>query len=189
MPYLNNQRQNFVHQETTRIISGNSTVVTEKLEVKNMSAKAKKGKRKKQKAGLNKSILDVGMGMIKSALKAKLSDIGGLFVEVPTKKVKPSQTCPKCGNQEKKSLAERTHVCHNCGYTQQRDIAAAEVMLLWYSNNLQGLGTSLLDVDDSSSTSNTSKRKNAGSMKQLGQKKRQKSQLTDGDVETPSSTK
>lgn len=184
-----NQRQNFVHQETTRIISGNSTVVTEKLEVKNMSAKAKMGKRKKQKAGLNKSILDVGMGMIKSALKAKLSDIGGLFVEVPTRKVKPSQTCPKCGHQEKKSLAERTHVCHHCGYTQQRDIAAAEVMLLWHSNNLQGLGTSLSDVDDSSSTSNTSKRKNAGSMKQLGCAKRQKSQLTDGDVETPSSTK
>ncbi|MTJ11979.1 transposase [Anabaena sp. UHCC 0187] len=186
---VSNQRQNFVHQETTRIISGNSTVVTEKLEVKNMSAKAKKGKRKKQKAGLNKSILDVGMGMIKDALKAKLSDIGGLFIEVPTRKVKPSQTCPKCGNQEKKSLAERTHICHNCGYTQQRDIAAAEVMLLWHSNNLQGLGTSLSDVDDSSSTSNTSKRKNAGSMKQLGRVKRQKSQLTDGDVETPSSTK
>lgn len=37
-----NQRQNWVHQETTRIISGNSTVVTEKLEVKKMSAKAKK---------------------------------------------------------------------------------------------------------------------------------------------------
>ncbi|TVP63087.1 MAG: transposase, partial [Nodularia sp. (in: Bacteria)] len=184
-----NQRQNFVHQETTRIISGNSTVVTEKLEVKNMSAKAKKGKRKKQKTGLNKSILDVGMGMITSALKAKLSDIGGLFVEVPTRKVKPSQTCPKCGHQKKKSLSERTHVCHNCGYTQQRDIAAAEVMLLWYSNNLQGLGTNLLDVDDSSSTSNTSKRKQAGSMKQLGRGKRQKSQLTDGDVETPSSTK
>ena len=144
-----NQRQNFVHQETTRIISGNSTVVTEKLEVKKMSAKAKrgdalslsKGKRKRQKAGLNKSILDVGMGMIKDALKAKLSDIGGLFVEVPTKKVKPSQTCPQCGNQEKKTLDQRIHVCHNCGYTQQRDIAAAEVMLLWYSNNLPGLGT------------------------------------------------
>ncbi|QSV64768.1 MAG: transposase [Dolichospermum sp. DL01] len=182
-----NQRQNFVHQETTRIISGNSTVVTEKLEVKKMSAKAKKGKRKKQKAGLNKSILDVGMGMIKSALKSKLSDIGGLFVEVPTRKVKPSQTCPKCGHQEKKSLAARTHVCHNCGYTQQRDIAAAEVMLLWYSNNLPGFGTSLVDVDDSGSTSNTSKRKNAGSMKQLGRAKRQKSQAPLEDVETPGS--
>ncbi|NJR16690.1 MAG: transposase [Calothrix sp. CSU_2_0] len=184
-----NQRQNFVHQETTRIISCNSTVVTEKLEVKNMSAKAKKGKRKKQKAGLNKSILDVGMGMIKDALKAKLSDIGGLFVEVPTRKVKPSQTCPKCGHQEKKSLAQRTHVCNNCGYIQQRDIASAEVMLLWHSNSLQGLGTSLLDVDDSSSTSNTRKRKSTGSMTQLGRVKRQKSTLTGLDVETSPSTK
>jgi putative transposase len=184
-----NQRQNFVHQETTRIISSNSTVVTEKLEVQKMSAKAKKGKRRKQKAGLNKSILDVGMGMIKDALKAKLSDIDGLFVEVPTRKVKPSQTCPQCGHQEKKELSQRTHVCHNCGYTQQRDIASAEVMLLWHSNNLQGLGTSLSDVDDSSSTSCTSKPKLAGSLKQLGHVKRQKSQLTDGDVETPSSTK
>jgi putative transposase len=181
-----NQRQNFVHQETTRIISGNSTVVTEALEVKRMSAKPKKGKRKKQKAGLNKSILDVGMGMIKQSLKAKLADIDGLFVEVPTRKVKPSQTCPKCGHQEKKTLDQRTHVCHNCGYTQQRDIASAEVMLLWHSNNLQGLGTNLLDVDDSSSTASTSKRKQAGSMRQLGRVKRQKSQLTDGDVETPS---
>ncbi|BAZ20572.1 putative transposase IS891/IS1136/IS1341 family protein [Kalymmatonema gypsitolerans NIES-4073] len=184
-----NQRQNFVHQETTRIISSNSTVVTEKLEVQKMSAKAKKGKRKKQKSGLNKSILDVGMGMIKESLKAKLSDIGGLFVEVPTRKVKPSQTCPKCGHQEKKSLAQRTHVCNNCGYTQQRDIASAEVMLLWHFNNLQGLGTSLLDVDDSGSTSGTRKRKSAGSMKQLGRVKRQKSTLTGLDVETSPSTK
>jgi putative transposase len=199
-----NQRQNFVHQETTRIISGNSTVVTEKLEVKNMSAKVKKrkqcggcasalvckkGKRKKQKAGLNKSILDVGMGMIKQSLKAKLADTDGLFVEVPTRKVKPSQTCPKCGHQEKKELSQRIHVCNNCGYTQQRDIASAEVMLLWHSNNLQVLGTSILDADDCSSTSNTGKRKQAGSMKQLGQMKRQKSVLTELDVETSSSTK
>ncbi|AFZ23269.1 transposase [Cylindrospermum stagnale PCC 7417] len=184
-----NQRQNWVHQETARIISGNSTVVTEKLEVKNMTSKAKKVQRKKQKAGLNKSILDVGMGMIRDTLKAKLDDVGGVFVEVPTRKVRPSQTCPQCGYQEKKSLAERIHVCQNCGYTQQRDIASAEVMLLCLNNKLPGLGTSLVDVDDSSSTSNTNKRKNAGSMKQLGRMKRQKSQLTDGYAETPSSTK
>jgi putative transposase len=183
-----NQRQNFVHQETTRIISGNSTVVSEKLEVKKMSAKAKKGKRKKQKTGLNKSIPDVGMGMIKDALKAKLSDVGGLFVEVPTRQVKPSQTCPKCGHQEKKTLDQREHICRNCGYTQQRDIASAEVMLLWHSKNLQGLGTNLKDIDDSGSTSDTKKRKQTGSLKQLGQKKRQKSCSTGGDVETPPST-
>ncbi|MEH2460916.1 RNA-guided endonuclease InsQ/TnpB family protein [Nostoc sp.] len=181
-----NKRQNWVHHETTRIISGNSTVVTESLEVKKMSAKAKRGKRKKQKAGLNKSILDVGMGMIKSTLKYKLDDVGGMFVEVPTRKIKPSQTCPKCGHQAKKDLSVRTHLCSNCGYIQQRDIAAAEVMLAWYSNNLQELGTSFLDVDDSSSTSCT--RKTAGSMKQLGRAKRQKSCSTGGDVETPPST-
>lgn len=181
------QRQNWVHQETTRIVSGNSTVVTEKLEVKKMSAKAKKGKRRKQKAGLNKSILDVGMGMIKGALKAKLAEVGGVFLELPTRKVKPSQTCPECGYQEKKDLSQRLHECKQCAYTQQRDIAAAEVMLLWYSNNLQELGTSFKDVDGSSSTSST--RKTAGSMKQLGQLKRQKSQATLGGVETPSSTK
>jgi putative transposase len=152
-----------------------------------MSAKAKKGKRKKQKSGLNKSILDVGMGMIKDALKAKLSDIGGLFVEVPTRIVKPSQTCPKCGHQEKKTLDQRIHFCKNCGYNQQRDIASAEVMLLWYSNNLQGLGTNLLDADDSSSILGTRKRKSAGSMKQLGRAKRQKSQAMPGGVETPGS--
>lgn len=184
-----NQRQNWVHQETTRIISGNSTVVTEKLEVKKMSAKAKKGKRKKQKSALNKSILDVGMGMIKDALKAKLSDVGGLFVEVPTRTVKPSQTCPKCRHQEKKTLDQRIHICKNCAYTQQRDVAAAEVMLLWHLDNLQGLGTNLLDADDSSSISGTRKRKSAGSMKQLGRAKRQKFCSTGGDVETPPSTK
>ncbi len=180
-----NQRQNWVHQETTRIIGSNSTVVTEKLEVKKMSAKARKGKRKKQKTGLNKSILDVGMGMRKDALKAKLSDVGGLFVEVPTRTVKPSQTCPKCKHQEKKTLDQRIHVCKNCGYHQQRDIASAEVMLLWYLDNLQGLGTNLSDADDSSSISGTRKRKSAGSMKQLGRVKRQKSCSTGGDVETP----
>ncbi|YAF99038.1 MAG: RNA-guided endonuclease InsQ/TnpB family protein (plasmid) [Nodularia sp. CChRGM 3473] len=182
-----NQRQNWVHQITTRIISSNSAVVTEQLEVKNMSAKAKKGKCKKQKTGLNKSILDVGMGMIKQSLKAKLDDIVGVFVEAPTKKIKPSQTCPKCGHQAKKTLDQRLHICSNCNYTQQRDIAASEVMLLWHSNQLPGFGTNLVGADDSSSTSRT--RKTAGSMKKLGQKKRQKSQAMLGDVETPGSTK
>jgi putative transposase len=39
-----------------------------------------------------------------------------------------------------------------------------------------------------SSTNSTSKRKHTGSMRQLGQKKRQKSNLkSDGELETPSS--
>jgi putative transposase len=157
-----NSRQDWVHQVAAEIVSGNSFVATEKLEVKNMTSIAKKGKRKKQKAGLNKSILDVGFGMLKSTIKYKIEQIGGVFVEVPTKKVKPSQTCPKCGYQHKKTLDVRIHECFICGYTQDRDIAAAEVMLYWAKGTLPGFGTSLVDVDVSSSTSRT--RKTAGNL-------------------------
>jgi putative transposase len=205
---VGNQRQNWVHQVASEIVSGNSFVATEKLEVKNMTSKAKKaqtcrgdtlsgkvckrGKRKKQKAGLNKSILDVGFGMLRSTIKYKVEQIGGVFVEVPTRKVKPSQTCPRCGHQHKKTLDIRVHNCTVCGYVQDRDIAAAEVMLYWAKGILPELGTDFAVAESPSSTTSTSKRKQAGSMRQLGAKKRQKS--TDSfaknelrDVETRSS--
>lgn len=184
---VGSQRQNWVHQVASEIVSGNSFVATEKLEVKNMTSKAKKGKRKKQKAGLNKSILDVGFGMLRSTIKYKVEQIGGVFVEVPTKKVKPSQTCPRCGHQHKKTLDIRVHDCQSCGYRQDRDIAAAEVMLYWAKGNLTELGTSFVDAESPSSTANT--RKQAGSMRQLGAKKRQKSKSTGLVSETQTSTK
>jgi putative transposase len=182
-----NQRQNWVHQVAAEITRSNSLVATEKLEVKNMTRKAKKGKRKKQKAGLNKSILDVGFGMLRSAIKYKIEEGGGQFIEVPTKKVKPSQTCPKCGHQHPKTLDERIHQCSECGYQQDRDIASAEVCLYWVKGTLPGFGTSLVDADGSSSTLSPKARKSCGGMKQLAQKKRQKSQPAVGDAETPTS--
>jgi putative transposase len=172
---VGNQRQNWVHQVAAEIVSSNSFVATEKLEVKTMTNKAKKGKRKQQKAGLNKSILDVGFGMLRSAIKYKVEQIGGVFVEVPTRQVKPSQTCPKCGHQHKKTLEIRVHECRHCGYVQDRDIAAAEVMLYWAQGILPESGTGFAVAEPPSSTASTSKRKHAGSMRQLGAKKRQKS--------------
>ncbi len=185
-----NQRQDWVHQVAAEIVSGNSFVATEKLEVTKMTRKAHIGKRKKQKAGLNKSILDVGFGMLRSTIKYKIEQIGGVFIEVPTKKVKPSQTCPKCGYQHKKTLHERIHECQHCGYVQDRDIAAAEVMLYWSKGTLPGFGTSLVDADVASATSCPSKK--TGSMKQLGRVKCQKSTGSSPknelrDVETHSS--
>lgn len=159
-----NQRQNWVHQVAAQITSDNSLVATEKLNVKSMIRKAKKGsQRKRQKTRLNRSILDVGFGMLREAIKYKVIEAGGVFVEVPTKKVKPSQTCPSCGHQKKKELSERVHKCEKCNYQQDRDVAAAQVML----NYARGLGTSLLDAEQPRSTY-------CGSMKQLGALKRQK---------------
>ena len=163
------QRQDWVHQQATQIVGCNSLVATEKLEARKMTRKAKVGsKRKRQKTGLNRSILDVGWGMLRSAIAYKLAEAGGVFVEVPTQKVKPSQTCPRCGHQEKKSLAERTHLCQQCGYTCDRDVAAAQVMVGW------ALGTSVLDGEGQALSETTKVRKYCGSLRQLGSLKRQK---------------
>jgi len=137
-------------------------VATEKLNIKGMTRKAKKGKRKAQKTGLNRSILDTGWGMLRGMIEYKLAECNGVFVEVPTVKVKPSQTCPSCGYQRQKELSERIHNCP-CGFTCDRDVAAAMVMLNW----ARGMERASSNVDGSSSTS-------CGSMKQLAQIKRQK---------------
>jgi putative transposase len=169
------QREDWLHKTTSNIVSSNSLVAGEKLNVKGMTAKAKKGKRKAQKAGLNRSILDVGFGMIGKMFEYKLAEAGGFYIESPTQKLKPSQRCAKCWEITPKTLADRVHVCQHCGHTEDRDINAAQVNLIW----AQGLGTSLLDGEPPSSTS-------CGSMRQLGAKKRQK-QTVVGEAETPRS--
>jgi putative transposase len=63
-------------------------------------------------------------------LKYKDEDAGIWVLEAPTRKLKPSQTCPSCGRQEKKTLKIRTHVC-GCGHTEDRDLASACVVLNW----------------------------------------------------------
>lgn len=164
-----NQRQNWVHQTATQIVSSNSMVATEKLNIKNMTRKAKpNSQRKRQKTGRNRSMLDVGMGALRAAIEYKLTEAGGIFIEVPTHKVKPSQTCPNCGHQEKKTLDQRTHQCQQCGYTDDRDVAAAKVMLSW------ALGTNVLNRGEGSSTFLPKERKHCGGMKQLASVKRQK---------------
>lgn len=158
------QRQNWHPQVAVEIVRCNSLIATEKLNLKGMTQKSK-GSRKRQKSGLNRSILDVGIGNLKSLIKEKVTEAGGFYVEVPTQKIKPSQTCPNCGHQKKKSLAERVHRCEKCGYSCDRDVAAAQVML----NYARGLERASLDAESSSATL-------CGSMRHLGTKNRQKLQ-------------
>jgi putative transposase len=156
------QRQDWQHKVAVEIVSCNNFIATEKLNLKGMTRKSK-GKRKRQKSGLNRSLLDVGIGNLKSLIEYKVTEAGGFYVEIPTQKVKPSQICPSCGHQKKKTLAEREHHCEKCDYRCDRDVAAAMVML----NYARGLGRPSTDVELPSSTS-------CGSMRQLGAKKRQK---------------
>ena len=52
-----NQRQDWTQKVGTQIVSSNSLFATEKLNLKGMTRKAKKGKRKRQKSELNRKLL------------------------------------------------------------------------------------------------------------------------------------
>ncbi len=185
-----NQRRDWQHKVTSDIASRHDIGVTEKLNVKAMTKKAKKGsKRKKQKAGLNKSILSVGFGALNQMIGYKIEDLGGLLLQLNTRKIKPSQRCPNCGTVHKDwaNLSNRYHICNSCNFEIERDKGSVLVMYNVATNNQKGLGTSLSDCGCLSSTSLTGKRKHTGSMKQLGQMKRQKSQFTTRGLETPTS--
>lgn len=106
-------------------------------------------------------------GMLRNMIEYKLAECDGVFVEVPTVKVKPSQTCPNCGRQEPKTLDQREHHCAKCGYTDDRDVAASKVMLSW------ALGTSVLNRGEESSTVSPAS-KSCGGFRQLSSAKRQK---------------
>lgn len=91
-----NRRQDWVHQVAAQITRANSLVATETLQVKNMTRKAKKGKRKRQKTGLNRSILDVGFGRLRSAIKYKVECDSFLAESISQGEGQPSQLFPRC---------------------------------------------------------------------------------------------
>ena len=186
-----NQRTDWQHKITSDIASRHDIGVTEKLNTKNLTRRTKKGgKRKKQKAGLNKSILSVGFGTLNQMIAYKIEAKGGLLLQLNTRKVKPSQRCPNCGTVHKDwaNLSNRYHICDSCNFEIERDKGSILVMYNVATNQQQGCGTHLLDSGCLSSTSLTSKRKYTGSMKQLGQLKRQKSRLGNEKLETPTSS-
>jgi putative transposase len=120
-----NQRKDFNHKEAAKIVASNALIACEALSVKTMTATG--GLRKK---GLNREILSTAPTQFHSLLKSKAEEAGAVYIEIPTRQVKPSQTCHRCGSQRKKLLSERKHAC-DCGANCSRDENAARVILNW----------------------------------------------------------
>ncbi|WP_293099882.1 transposase [Moorena sp. SIOASIH] len=180
-------RRDWQHKVTSDLSSRYDIGVTEKLNTKGMTRKAKKGsQRKKQKAGLNKAILDVGFGTLNKMLTYKIELKGGIVLQLPTRQLKPSQRCPECGKVHKSwaELSNRYHVCDACEFEFDRDKTSTMVMFNAANGKQPGYGIDLDKRGFSSSTSKASK--HTGSMKQLGKMKRQKSRSKDGSADTPS---
>ena len=76
---------------------------------------------------LAKSCLDAGWGQFLDILSQCCFKRGVYFQKVPA--AGTSQTCPKCLKETgKKKLSKRVHKCQHCGYTCDRDVAAARII-------------------------------------------------------------
>jgi putative transposase len=130
------QRNDHQHKLSANIAARCAIFATEKLTIKNMTASAagtieEPGTNVRQKAGLNREILDTAPAALLQKIAYKVQNTGGQFLEAPTQRLKASQTCPQCGAQQKKTLQQRWHCCHVCGHEEDRDSAAARVVLRW----------------------------------------------------------
>lgn len=122
------QRNDFLHKASTTIAKNHGVVVLEKLEVVNMVRSASgtidnPGRNVRQKAGLNRSILDQGWGRFRQMLKYKLDERGGDLIEVNPSYT--SQTCSVCGVIDSDSRKAQRFTCTACGQDTHADTNAA----------------------------------------------------------------
>ena len=81
------------------------------------------------KSFLGKHCLDAGWGQFMQILEQCCFKRGVYFQKVDANKT--SQICPNCLTETgKKLLSERIHSCTHCGYTTDRDVAAAQVVCI-----------------------------------------------------------
>ena len=122
-----NQRKDFCHKESRKIVSKYQNICIEDLKVERMI----KG------SHYAKSITDVSWSQFRQYLAYKAEEAGrrlGIVNPAYT-----TQKCNNCGEIEKKQISQRAHCCKNCGYTTHRDHNASQNIL---ALGLDGLGVS-----------------------------------------------
>lgn len=111
-----NQRRDFLHQASVRVVRTYDLIVMEDLKVRNMVRNHQ----------LAKSIHDAGWGQFRNYIRYKCERAGKRFVLVDPKGT--SQTC-LCGEDAPKDLSVRVHECPVCGLVMDRDLVSAKLIL------------------------------------------------------------
>lgn len=121
-----NARRDGLHQLSTRLTGECDTVVIEELNVAGMTRSAEApGSKVRQKAGLNRRVLDTAAGELRRQLAYKTTWHGRGLV-VADRWYPSSKTCSGCGVVKTKlRLSERTYRCDQCGLVLDRDYNAA----------------------------------------------------------------
>ncbi len=128
---VSNQRRDFLHKQSRKLVNAYGTIVFEELQPANMSKRPKPKQDENgiylpngaaAKGGLNKSIVDAGWGMFQQFCTYKAANAGRAVLFVNPQYT--SQVCSGCGQIVKKDLSERWHSCE-CGTELDRDHNAA----------------------------------------------------------------
>jgi putative transposase len=110
-----NQRENFLHNVSTKIVKDYDVISIEDLNVAGMVKNHKPAK----------SISDVSFSKFFSMLDYKCKWYGKELVKIP-RFAPSSKTCSSCGNVKKEiKLNERTYKCDVCGHEMDRDLNAS----------------------------------------------------------------
>ena len=122
-------RKDYLHKVSHAIAAKYSLVFLENLQLKNMTKSAKGdveslGRMVKQKSGLNRVLLDSGLGLLRSQIEYKVTCFGNTSHRV--RSTYGSQTCSKCGcvsqaNRKSQSVFQ----CINCSFAINADENAA----------------------------------------------------------------
>ena len=126
---IGNTRRDFLHKTTTTLSKNHALVCVEDLQVRNMSKSAKGTKEQpgthvRQKAGLNRAILDQGWGEFRRQLAYKVPWQGATLLAVTPHNT--SRTCPCCGHVAAENrLTQAGFCCVGCGYENHADVVGA----------------------------------------------------------------
>ncbi|WP_433527585.1 RNA-guided endonuclease InsQ/TnpB family protein [Nocardia pseudovaccinii] len=128
-----NRRADFNAWVVNRLTARHGIIAIEKLPVWNMTASARgtviaPGKNVRQKAGLNRSILDKGWCQFERALTNAARYTGTTIVKVPA--AYTSQTCSRCRTTDPESReSQAVYRCRACGHSENADVNAAKNIL------------------------------------------------------------
>lgn len=125
------RRTDMVHKTSAHLVQNHDWVAIEALKVRAMTASARgtveaPGRNVAQKAGLNRSILDKGWGLLRAQLVYKMAWTGGRVIAVPA--AYSSQECAACRAIDAQSRKAAAFACTSCGHTDHADTNAARVI-------------------------------------------------------------
>lgn len=128
---VTDQRNNYLHQVSTKLINDNQVIVLEDLAVKNMVKNHK----------LAQAISDVSWGSLVSMLKYKAMWYNRQVIQID-RFYPSSKTCSNCYHvMPSMDLSIREWACPSCGIEHDRDVNAAKNILRQGLNIMSGLGT------------------------------------------------